>query len=49
MSTLGLDKGYKKIYFIGDPQLPTTLALTKYAKNRNLTKSLFENLIEGGI
>lgn len=49
LCTLALDKGYKKIYFIGDLNLPSTFSLTKYAKNRKMTKSLYEHLIETGL
>lgn len=41
LSTLALDKGLKKLYLIGDPKLPKALVLSKFAKNRNMSQSLF--------
>lgn len=45
MTTLALDKGYKKVYFIGDDKLPESLALTKFAKTRKITKSMLKQLL----
>lgn len=45
ITTLAFDKGYKKIFLIGDPKLPAGLVLSKFANNRNMSKSLFSSLI----
>lgn len=45
ITTLAFDKGYKKIFLIGDPKLPAGLVLSKFANNRNMSKSLFKSLI----